>query len=114
MITWPAIIKFVGDEELSFIGSQSDWESDADLNRYHYDQADLLIDTTGAIYSLTQLNNGVVTPEATGETIGLPTLTNLVRAHASGLGNCCVSKLGFYSIAEAVASVKGFNDFGVA
>lgn len=110
MITWPAFIKFAGDDELSFIATQSVWENDANLSQFHYDPMDQLIDANGVIYSLLDHQNEILTPQATGEKIELEALTNLVRAHAAQLGNCCVAKLGFYSVAEAVASVGMFTD----
>ena len=109
MITWPAIIKFTGDDELSFIGTQSDWDSDPDLSVFSYEVLDQLIDSEGKVYRLTHRENGLVVPMATGERIELASLTDLLRAHASQLGNCCVAKLGFYSIAEAVLAVDAFR-----
>lgn len=104
MITWPAIIKFAGDNELSFVATQSEWENDEDLISFRYDPEDQLIDSEGVIYSLNDDKEGVVNPKNTGEKIGLADITILIREHASELGNCCVSKLGFYSISEAVST----------
>ena len=105
MITWPAVIKFEGDNELSFIATQTEWDSDEDINSAHYGPADQLIDSKGVIYCLSDTREGVVIPELTGEQMELPAITILVREHAAQLGNCCVSKLGFYTIAEAVMTV---------
>jgi len=31
-IIWPVILKYKGENELAYISSQSDWNSDADLH----------------------------------------------------------------------------------
>ena len=102
MITWPAVIKFEGDHELSYVASQAEWEVDEDLSHARYAPMDQLIDSNGLVYSLNVNSDGSIVIMATGETITLDLITTLLREHASQLGNCCVSKLGFHSISEAV------------
>lgn len=106
MITWPVIIKLEGDDELGFVHTQLDWESELDLSHFQYGAMDQMIDSTGEIYDLTQNVNGAAVPRPMGDRIDLVVLTDLVRIHVSQMGHCCVSKLGFNSIAEAVATVN--------
>lgn len=106
MITWPAVIKFEGDDELSFVASQMAWESEEKTSRVHYDLADQLIDSHGKIYQMHVAANGSVVLKDTGNTLALSAMTGLVRKHASQLGNCCVSKIHFDSFSEAVATVE--------
>lgn len=51
MILWPAIIKYEGESELTFVSSESEWQCDVDLHFFSYEDDDVLIDSTGAIYS---------------------------------------------------------------
>ena len=102
MITWPAVIKYAGDNELEYVASQAEWENDPALSGFRYSESDQLIDSAGVIYSLEDGSDGTVLVKDTGDKITLDQMTILVREHASELGNCCVSKLGFYSISEAV------------
>lgn len=111
MITWPVIIKLDGDDELGFVSTQADWESELDLGHFLYGALGQMIDSEGSIYDLTRCIDGTALPKPTGDSIELATLTDLVRTHVSQLGHCCVSKLGFYSIAEAVAAVGKFTEF---
>lgn len=109
MITWPAVIKFEGDDELSFVASQAEWESDEGLSRVQYDVADQLIDSDGKIYELKGGENGAINLAETGSQIELTEMTELVRKHASQLGNCCVSKIFFTTLSEAVATVESLT-----
>ncbi|PWQ95497.1 DUF4144 family protein [Leucothrix pacifica] len=104
MITWPAVIKYDGDNELGYVASQLEWETDPDFSEFRYSEADQLIDSVGVIYSLEEGSDGVASPKNTGNKISLDDITLMLREHASALENCCVSKLGFYSIAEAVGT----------
>ena len=109
MITWPVVIKFEGDNELSYVASQLEWESEESLSGVRYGPADQMIDSVGEVYHLNAYSDGKVLPRDSDTKIELEVVTELVREHASQLGNCCVSKLGFYSIADAVASVDEFE-----
>ena len=110
MITWPAVIKYDGDNELGYVASQDEWESGGSISEMHYRPEDQMIDSGGAVYQLTDRLNGKVIPKLKHQHIELEALTILVREHASALGNCCVSKLGFYSISEAIASVGELDE----
>lgn len=115
-IIWPAIIKFEGDNELGFVADQMQWNEDVDLHAFAYAPMDVLVDSTGQLFGLDGRQHGKVFPQVLDEavhlsnTVNLEQVTDWVRAHASELGHCCVSKLGFYSIAEAIRSVAEFDE----
>ncbi|HSH73942.1 MAG TPA: DUF4144 family protein [Methylophilaceae bacterium] len=106
MIHWPAIIHFSGDAELVFILNQSQWLEDQDLHSQHYHTADRLIDSDGNLYALTSRIDGKIVPVADGAQIALIALIDLIRAHASQDGQCCVSKFSADSIREAIAMME--------
>jgi len=102
-IIWPAILKYKGEHELAYIPSQSDWDSDADLHVFAYEIDDQLIDSQGFIYSLNYRKNNRVMPEQTNRSLPLSDVCELIKAHLSEQGSCCVSKLFAPSIEEAIA-----------
>jgi hypothetical protein len=109
---WPAIIKYAGEAELGFFSSQSAWD-DVGLHvsghQASYQALDVLIDSSGEIYSIANKINGLVEPAPSGRTATLHELIEMVRAHASVLGSCCVSKFYAASIPEAILMVNSIE-----
>ncbi|MEH6473443.1 MAG: DUF4144 family protein [Halopseudomonas sp.] len=110
MGAWPAILKHLGENELTFISSQSEWDCDADLHFFSYEPEDVLIDTNGQIHSLTDRQNNFVQPRENGNKIELEVLNALVKEHASQLGSCCVSKISYPSISDAIKAVEAIGE----
>jgi hypothetical protein len=110
MVAWPAVLKYRGEHELTFILDQSAWNLDAELHFFGYDPEDILIDSEGSIFSLTNQNNNFIMSEQSeqkseqksAQKIDLESVLDLIKAHESQLGACCASKLSFQSIAEAI------------
>lgn len=110
LLIWPAIIKYPDDAELLYINSYTEWLSDIGLHSFNYDETDYLIDSTGQTFTLTKRLNNIVQPESANDTKSLEEILGLVKAHASQMGSCCVSKLYAPSISEAFAIVKSLSD----
>ena len=108
MVTWPAIIKYEGDHELVYVKDQVTWDSTSELNGYHFNSDDQLIDSLGEMFNLSSASTSNLQTSEGG--MGLGEVTELVRYHASELGNCCISKLIFPSIAEAIKGVASIKD----
>jgi len=106
LITWPAIIKYIGQAELAYVQDQAEWDADVHLHAFRYEKADVLIDSQGEIYALLNAVNGSVRPEPMGEFARLEEIIEMVREHASQLSSCCVSKFYASSIHEAVCAVS--------
>ncbi|GAA3532557.1 DUF4144 family protein [Zobellella aerophila] len=110
MVAWPAIIKYSGEDELSYIGSQSEWELDAELYAASLEAGDSLIDGQGQIYALVKNDQQRVVPRPSGQSATLAELVTLLRGHAAQSGVCCVAKLNARTIAEAIALVESIGD----
>ena len=108
-IVWPAIIKYAGQAELAYVQDQAQWDADAHLHGSRYEKTDVLIDSNGEIYMLSNAVNGSVRPESTGKFTELEEVIEMVRAHASQMGSCCISKFSALSIREAVCAVRAFD-----
>jgi hypothetical protein len=110
VVNWPCIIKHSDDAELVYIGDQSEWDNDADLHYFEYDESDCLIDSSGDIYALTKPGNKYVKPEASGDSMSLVEILGLVKAHAAQKGSCCVAKLYAPTISDAFKIVESLNE----
>lgn len=102
-INWPAILSYVGDNELAYIADQSEWDLDSNWHCFDYQSNDLLIDSQGIAYSLSHRKNSLVVPEPTQQTLSLEQVSELIKAHLSAQGSCCVTKFFASSIKEAIA-----------
>lgn len=110
MIKWPAIIKYQGDNELTYISSGSEWETDQDLHAAVYEADDRLIDSDGVLFSLDERANRLVVPKSVEACFELEEMVDLIRAHFSSIGECCVSKFSISSIAEGITTVGQFEE----
>ncbi|WP_122034742.1 DUF4144 family protein [Aliivibrio sp. EL58] len=106
MVVWPAIVKFEGDSELDYISSESEWKIESELHYLGYQDKDILVDSTGAIFSLNDPINNMTKIISTNKTITMDILLELIKEHQSSLGLCCAAKVGFDSIKGAIESVK--------
>lgn len=104
-IRWPALLKLTGDDELIYLPDQAAWQADTNLQQAIYQPDDQLIDADGQVFFLLSTAGDAVQPEAGGTQLTLSQLTELIRAHESVRGSCCVAKMAFGSMAEAFAVV---------
>jgi Cu/Ag efflux pump CusA len=110
MIHWPAAIKYDGDDELSFIGSEQEWTRDAGSLLYNHKGDDYLIDSSGHIFSIDHVHDEVITTADTGRRILLQDFIRLVRIHASNSHRCCIEKINFRNIAEGISLLANMNN----
>ena len=110
MISWPAIIKYHGDDELTYVATEAEWNNDADLSAYAYDDNDTLIDNNGGIYQLNIRVSDSIIPRSTNNTISLYQLIKLVQIHAALHGECCIEKIVFKSITEGIQLVASMGE----
>ena len=110
MINWPAIIKYRGEDELTHISCESEWLGDADLHLFAYDEGDRLIDSSGQAFSLAHREGSWVTPTILNEVFQAEAVIELVRKHASSVGECCAAKVSFNSIQEAICAIAELGD----
>jgi hypothetical protein len=106
IVCWPAIIHFQGDAELVCVRSQSEWQNTPHLSAACYQPEDMLIDACGAIFTLAQRENGIVSLTPSGRRLTLEHVLRLIRMHAAQDGACCVAKLSAASIVEAISMLQ--------
>lgn len=110
MINWPAVIKFDGDDELAYVGSDNEWMRDAQSHLYNHKGDDYLIDSSGRLFSLDRVHDGTFNPESTGNQIELQDFIRLVRIHASNSHRCCIEKIHFRNIAEGISLIASMDE----
>ena len=110
LLNWPGIIKHSGDAELTYVSDQAEWDSDADLHDFEFDEADCFIDSNGKLFNLTKREDNHVKPEASGHSMSLDEILALLKAHAAQKGSCCVAKLYAPTIDEAFKIVASLEE----
>lgn len=110
LLNWPGIIKHSGDAELTYVSGQTEWDNDADLHYFEFDESDCLIDSTGNLFNLTKREDKYVTPEPSGRSMPLDEILALIKAHAAQKGSCCVAKIYAPTIDEAFRIVESLEE----
>lgn len=107
MIQWPALIKFSGDDELLYISTRAEWESDPDLHSTSYEEGDRLIDSLGMVYTL-HYHNGESRVKLAPEhnQVSVAELCTLLKSHFLCLQQCCVPKFHISSYAEGMRMLE--------
>ncbi|OUS28161.1 hypothetical protein A9Q98_07885 [Thalassotalea sp. 42_200_T64] len=109
MITWPALIKHDGEDELIYIESQRQWLIDEEMLLYIFTERDVLIDASGKVYSLSVLQQNI-NAEQYLAIASVDNLLELVRAHAAISQQCCIEKIFCQTTAQAIELVKQLAD----
>ena len=112
LITWPAILHYLGQAELAYIPSRQAWENEQKSHTLQFQTMGRLIDSTGRIFSLRDIANAQVETPASfharpipAEFVTLQEVIELLRAHAAQSASCCIAKISAPSIAAAIRLV---------
>jgi hypothetical protein len=101
-VHWPAFVKYAGDSELTFVSDGQQWRNDADLSCHEYAQEDCMVDSIGAVFTLSSNDAGAIVAFKGEDCLSLVEVVNLVKEHFSSIGECCVSKIAPRSISEGI------------
>ena len=111
MVIWPAIIKYIGDDELTFIENEHAWLIDPDLHYYPYTQGDKLVDSNGDVYDLPYDNNDkMVEIIKTNKTKTMAEFEALIKNHIVSLNQCCSSKIKLSSFMDGILLIDKLNE----
>ncbi|RVU84433.1 hypothetical protein EOL70_13210 [Leucothrix sargassi] len=106
MVKWPVIVSYNNHHELDYIESEQAWDEYHRGNAHVLDEHCIVIDILGQSYVNDVTTNGFLERDL----YSVEKVTELVRLHASELGNCCISKMFFSDVEQAVKSVKDIED----
>lgn len=86
LIQWPAIIKLHADDELIYVPDAVQFASDVALQLTHLQAQDMLIDSSGAVYHIS--NRPALELNPAGTMLSLNEVEELLRLHLSHNGTC--------------------------
>jgi len=109
-IQWPVLVKYANYEELGYIADASGWESEVGPRGTYLNTADILMDSTGVSYFISDAGEGEKALALMQKSIDLDEALGWVRAHASLQGHCCVAKLYASSIQEVFGILESLDD----
>lgn len=103
VVEWPAILVLEGDDELGFFANRQEFLRYVEEQGDRLTDADRLVDSNGNEFCPDYRGQS---PGATGRRVALEEVIELVRAHFSQAGQCCVSKYQARSIGEAILDMS--------
>ncbi|WNC72054.1 DUF4144 family protein [Thalassotalea psychrophila] len=109
MITWPALIKHDGEDELIYISSLIEWQNDEEMLLYIFTDRDVLIDSAGKVFSLSVLQADINSNDYLA-VASVDNMVELVRDHAAIARQCCIEKINCQTTRQAVELVKDLTD----
>jgi hypothetical protein len=103
MVSWPCMLKLEGDDELIYLKSYRDFNSEC--NELIFNDGDCLIDSKGRCYLIGDIseNLGLI---AEDRILSTDDATNLIRAHEFNKASVCLTKIQFLTVAEAIKSLS--------
>ena len=111
MVTWPAIIKYIGEDELTFIENEHEWLIDPDLHFHPYTKGDQLVDCNGDLYDLPyDKKEKMVEIIKTNTTKTISEFETLIKNHIVSLNQCCASKIKLSSFKDGILLVEKMNE----
>ncbi|MEF2510148.1 DUF4144 domain-containing protein [Vibrio mimicus] len=105
MVNWPCILKLDGDDELVYLGSETDLNCECvDLI---VSPSDRVIDSEGFVYSIAIVSDGS-TVNLIGNSIQISAeeASRLIQRHEFCLAEVCLTKIQFETVVEAINCLK--------
>jgi hypothetical protein len=102
MISWPCILKLEGDDELIFLGSEQDFNSEC--RELIFSDDDYVIDANGLSY-LIESESGELRLITTERILTVDEVTHLIRANEFTKAELCLTKIHFLTVSDALNSL---------
>ncbi|WP_027858028.1 DUF4144 family protein [Marinobacterium jannaschii] len=102
---WPGVISFVGVDELLPVKSQQQLDSDPELVGTPFTPDDRLIDSAGRVYRVLVDRDRVTRWVPTEQLLCREEVLRMMRQHFSAQGDCCVAKISFASVRNAIRAL---------
>lgn len=111
MVAWPVIIKYIGEDELTYIESQQEWLNDPDLHFHPYTKGDEIIDSNGSVYNLPyNEKEKMVEIVKINKTMAVSEFESWIKNHMVSLNQCCSAKIKITSFKEGILIVGKTNE----
>ncbi|MDU0111811.1 DUF4144 domain-containing protein [Psychrosphaera aquimarina] len=102
MISWPCMLKLDGDDELIYLDSLPDFNSQC--NDFIFSDDDYVVDSLGYCY-LIELISGKLGLTKVDKTLSTDEVIQLIRAHEFNKASVCLTKIHFFTVSEAISSL---------
>lgn len=104
MITWPAVLKLEGDDELIYFDSEQVCMNE--VKQLILSNDDHLIDSQGHVFAVQVGIENQLGLVATGKIYTLDDITQLIQNHEFNAAQVCITKIVFTSIEQAIAALS--------
>lgn len=102
MVCWPCLLKLEGDDELIYLAAEPDFITEC--QELIFTDGDYVIDSTGLSFLIKPSLIGIKL-ENTERLFSREEVTNLIRAHEFSKAQLCLTKIYFFTVADAVKSL---------
>ena len=111
MVTWPAIFKYIGYDELTFIETEHEWKHDPDLHFHPYTKGDQMLDSNGDLFDIPYDDKEkMVKIVKTNKAKTMSEFEILIKNHMVSLNQCCSSKIKLSSFKDGILLVEKMNE----
>ncbi len=104
-ILWPCLLKLEGDDELIYLTSYSDLQTECQALIWGHD--DYVIDSQGHTFGLHYDAENQVTLHAKNKTLSVAEVTSLIQSHEFSQAQRCIIKIHFQTVQQAVSALAG-------
>ncbi|PSV54190.1 DUF4144 family protein [Photobacterium sp. GB-1] len=104
MINWPCFFKLEGDDELIYLGSESDLMDEC--QSLIWSDADVIVDSDGQQFTFALSKNHTFCFQMKGDPLTLEVVTALIQAHEFSKAEMCLTKIQFRAIDDAIESLS--------
>ncbi|ASI94358.1 Vco32 [Vibrio rotiferianus] len=103
MITWPCLLKLDGDDELVYLASPK--QLNTECQALIWGQDDIVIDTQGYCFALQTGSDNVVELNLLPQTLNVQQVTELIQKHEFAQAQRCIIKIHFVSVQQAIEAL---------
>ncbi|WP_319534727.1 DUF4144 family protein [uncultured Vibrio sp.] len=102
-VIWPCLLKLEGDDELIYLHSQSDLQTECQA--LIWGQEDYVIDSQGQAFGLQHDSASHIRLNPNNKTLSVEEVTKLIQSHEFSLAQRCIIKIQFSSVQQAVCAL---------
>jgi len=103
MVSWPALLKLYGDDELIYLGSLQQCVEVTSEMILGLD--DYLVDSLGNGYQIVESKQEGVQLKPSDVTYSAEQVTDLIQAHEFNAAQVCITKIYFPTVADAIKAM---------
>ncbi len=104
MVNWPCILKLDGDDELIYLGSETD--QNCESGGLIFSSDDRVIDSEGFVYSLVSDASTAVNLVGNSVQISAEDASRLIQCHEFCRAEVCLTKIQFETVSDAIKCLK--------